>query len=112
MSRWIVFDQATADAVQESTGNSVELHDGSEVETANVVALAIAAPGPSVALLASGSEHTLVMRFTRRSRPQAAAQPHALTTRTAPAGFLGLSDEIVLDDQAEAPKKWWQKILD
>jgi len=113
MSRWVVFDQATADAVPPPAGSSLELHHDPQMQPASVVALAMGATGSSVALVpAADGEHTLVMRFLRHSRPQPAAKPQQSATRTAPAGFLGLSDELVLDDQPEPPKNWWQKLLD
>lgn len=113
MSRWIVFDQTTADAVQTHWGVRPELRAQERGEILEMVlhsraAIAVGpAPQPGKVLL------------IRTSRPQPPRTPPPMpparpASNLAPAGFLGLSDSIDMDTEPESnrPKKWWQKILD
>jgi hypothetical protein len=112
MSRWIVFDRATAEVVESKTGSPVERRNIEDAaRPGSIVALAAAASGAAIAVVpADDGEHALVMRFTRPERPQAHVE--VPVTHVAPGGFLGLADEVVLEDEPAQPKKWWQKILD
>jgi hypothetical protein len=109
MSRWIVFDQTTADALHAHWGMRPELRAEERGEILQMVlqsraAIAVGpAPQPGKVLL------------IRTSRPQPPPTPPAKpASNLAPAGFLGLSDSIDMDTDPESdrPKKWWQKILD
>lgn len=113
MNHWMVFDQLTAAAVRSQTGNQVELRRAEDTPAGSVIALAAAAPGPAAAVIpAADGERAVLLRFTHNVRPQTEAAPSLAPTRVAPGGFLGLADELVLEDEPEPPKKWWQKILD
>jgi hypothetical protein len=129
MSRWIVFDEQTADAVQSRCGLRPEVHADERGEILQMVlqSRAAVAVGP-----APQSGKALLIRMTRPQH-QATRQtvhklpsppPPQLTPPTpetpkpasnlAPAGFLGLTDSIDMDSEPESdrPKKWWQRILD
>lgn len=113
MGRWVVFDQATAAALESKTAGSVEVRSDFDALSDSVVGLAAAAPGTAIAVVpAADSEHALLLRFTRNPRPAHATAAPPSGTRVAPGGFLGLADEVVLEDEPAPPKKWWQKILD
>jgi hypothetical protein len=110
MSRWLVFDEPTADAVQTRGGIRPEV-SADAVAPARVMELALNS-GASLAVV-PGEEpgSAVLMRVTRRqSSPKGSAVNPA--SHMAPAGFLGLSDGIDMDTELERPKKWWQKILD
>ncbi len=122
MTRWIVFDQATAAAVASKAGGHAELCNAGAEQPGDVLAMA-PADGTAIAVVpGEDSEHALLMRITRRAPQPARAEPRTSPpaqavlpgARVAPGGFLGLADEVVLDDEEEPqpPKKWWQKILD
>ena len=129
MSRWIVFDHQTADAVQSRCGLRPEVRADERGEILQMVlqSRAAVAVGP-----APQSGKALLIRMTRPERhaarepeqqvpsppappvtPPAPATPQP-ASNLAPAGFLGLSDSIDMDSEPEPdrPKKWWQKILD
>jgi hypothetical protein len=133
MSRWIVFDNATADAVQSRWGVRPEIHAEERGEILQMVlkSRAAVAVGP-----ASEPGKVLLIRMSRPQPPTTSmprkpasnlAQPTPAkpmsnltppapakpASNLAPAGFLGLSDSIDMDsnDEPERPKKWWQKIL-
>jgi hypothetical protein len=110
MSRWIVFDQATADTVHSRCGVRPELHADERGEILQMVlkSRAAVAVGP-----ASQPGKVLLVRTRRQERPQA-PPPARAASNLAPAGFLGLSDSIDMDTEPEPeqPKKWWRKILD
>ncbi|MGZ4817700.1 MAG: hypothetical protein ACXVZJ_03690 [Terriglobales bacterium] len=110
MSRWIVFDESTAHAVQTSTGVQPEIRPGA-VKPGKFFDLALESRA-SVAIMPGEHEGgAILMRVSRReqSRETAAGSP---ASNMAPAGFLGLSDGVDMDSEPERPKKWWQKILD
>ena len=119
MSRWIVFDQQTADAVQSRCGVRPELHADERGEILQMVlqSRAAVAVGP-----ASQPGKALLIRMTRPERepaqkvssPPAPSETTKPASNLAPAGFLGLSDSIDMDSEPEpdSPEKWWQKILD
>jgi hypothetical protein len=107
MSRWIVFDHATADAVHSRWSVHPEVHAEERGEIMQMVlqSRAAVAVGP-----AAQPGKVLLIRMTRQQCPP--ATPPKPASRLAPAGFLGLSDSIDLDTEPQQPKKWWRKILD
>ena len=109
MSRCIVFDRSTADAVRARTGLPAEIHSDTG-NSRSILAAAVQSRAAVAVLPAPSSNRVVVMRFTRQQRPP--MPPPQPDTRLAPAGFLGLSDSIDMDSEPEQPKKWWQKILD
>jgi hypothetical protein len=110
MSRWIVFDESTAHAVQTSAGVQPEIRPEA-VKPGKFFDIALDSRA-SVAIMPG--EHpggAILMRVSRREqRPEAAVGSPA--SNMAPAGFLGLSDTVDMDREPERPRKWWQKILD
>ncbi len=129
MNRWTVFDDAAAAAARER-GGQVDVRRGDDAgpavsealdQQARVVAVFPARePGKAVVLRSrrSASEPAVAASPS----PAVAATPEALAAKPpsklepkvsyAAGGFLGLSDELVLDEEPPKPKKWWQKILD
>jgi hypothetical protein len=107
MSRWIVFDSATANAVQSRWGVRPEVHAEERGEIMRMVlqSRAAVAVGP-----AAQPGKVLLVRISRQQRPPTSPAKPASTL--APAGFLGLSDSIDMDTEPQRPKKWWRKILD
>lgn len=103
MSRWIVFDERTAEAVESQSGIRPEIRDRS----GTILAMAIASPAAVAVLPAAEPGHVLLMRV---NRPQPAAVPVKAASNMVAAGFLGLSDSIDMDSEPERPKGWWQKI--
>lgn len=97
MSRWIAFDDQTAAAIKDRAG-SAELHSGDPLQFALNLAT------PSLVVLPSAGKVLLA-----RLRPIAKKkEPHIVFEAS---GFLGLSDNpVLLDDAPEPPKKkWWQR---
>jgi hypothetical protein len=110
MSRWIVFDQPTADAVESRAGLRPELR-AEAVASPKIVELALNSQASLAVIPGEQPGRAILMRVSHQARrPQPAAPKPA--SNLAPAGFLGLSDGIDMDTEPEQPKKWWQKILD
>jgi hypothetical protein len=110
MSRWLVFDQATADSVETRSGIRPEVRAGAVVP-AKIVELALNSRAALAVVPGEAPGSAVLMRVTRFG-PIAAATTAKTAANLAPAGFLGLSDGIDMDSEPEKPKKWWQKILD
>ncbi len=116
MSRWTVFDDATAAAAKER-GAEARLRPADSV--AEAVAEAFRGQRPTIAVFPGDrSGQAVVLRIERPTRsatanPQAAERKGDPKVSYAATGFLGLTDEIVTEEsEPPAPKKWWQKILD
>lgn len=104
MSRWIVFDQRTADAVQSRSGIRPEIRAD---QPGMIMAMAVNSRAAVAVLPAAETGHLLLMRVTRSPAMPAAPK---VSSNLAPTGFLGLSDSIDMDSEPEQPKRWWQKI--
>ena len=133
MARWITFDQQTSSLLRSS------LAQGTPVETfgRGAIDYALAKPGAVVTLLpAAGSLDIGIAVFRRpKNRFTAVAPapatkavvaptppksvvkiastlpPRAIKTRAG--GFLGLSDESVIEEElVEEKKGWWRKLWD
>lgn len=96
--KWIAFDQETASALAQHTGNVEVARTGmDEVESA----LEAASARPSALLMpAADGEHTLLATFRpreaqREDKPQKHVEPKGYEA----GGFLGLADEPVYDDE-------------
>ncbi len=109
MSRWIVFDQPTADMVESSTGIRPEVRGDATADA--VVELALNSPTALAVLPDEQPGNAVLMRVTR-PQPGRRSSPPRTTSNLAPAGFLGLSDGIDMVSEPEQPVKWWQRILD
>jgi hypothetical protein len=114
MTRWIAFDQQTSSLLR------THLAQGTTIETfaSGAVAYALAKPGAVVTLLpAMGSSGVGIAVFrppvTRRKPNQSAPLPVNAFFSTRAGGFLGLRDEVVLEDEPEQEKKgWWRRFWD
>ncbi len=106
MSRWIVFDQAAADAVQ-SRGVRPETRADAD-QPGKIVSMAVDARS-AVAMVPTGIAGKVLVMSLRRAAP--APTQRQTASNMAPAGFLGLSDTIDMDSEPEQPTKWWQKII-
>ena len=109
MARWIAFDQQTSSLLRSS------LAQGTTVETfgRGPVDYALAKPGAVVTLLPSAGDSSVGIAIFRWPRERfakvvAAARPKAGKTRVT--GFLGLSDEVLIEEEpAEQKKSWWRR---
>lgn len=110
MARCIAFDRQTAQAI------SVKLHllaicdpDADALQSA----LQCSSPQALLALPSGTGNGVLIARFQRNPALHSVAEglPEQSLNFQA-GGFLGLSDEPVFDTQPQAPRKWWQKILE
>ncbi len=130
MSRTIVFDRATADALRERTGVQPELRQESIRATKFLEMMVLSES--SVAVMPGEEPGTaILMRVLRQEQRKAMARvpqveavdaassdpppPAAKRDQSgvlAPSGFLGLYDSVDMDTEPEKPKKWWQKLLD
>jgi hypothetical protein len=122
MARWIAFDQKTTSILRSM------LAQGTRIDTLlrGPVDYALARPSAVIAVLPAGQGDFLGIATFRRARAAAAqrtatepsrsippTQPAAHHASTRAGGFLGLSDEPVVDDEAPPEKKgWWKKFWD
>jgi hypothetical protein len=106
MPRWIVFDQDTASELRS------RLPQASVFEAPGRAALeyALNSSRSVVAVLPTSLGNGSAVAVFRPGRTLA-AQP-AKPARIRAAGFLGLNDEVVVDEEAPAKKSWWQKFAD
>jgi hypothetical protein len=137
MARWIAFDQQTSSLLRSKLLLLNPAH-GTQVETfgRGAIDYALAKPGAVVTLLpAAGSLDIGIAVFRPKNRftgvapapaikavvaptpPKSVAKvasplpPRAGTTRAG--GFLGLSDESVIEDElVEEKKGWWRRLWD
>lgn len=113
MNRWIVFDQATANAASQGT-HPVDRRGGHEEAAA--LSEAVRQSSATVLVMPASNGRALVAKITR---PQPApvrsiddTRLHGPNVTYAPTGFLGLDDTVVMEEPPARPKKWWEKILD
>jgi hypothetical protein len=108
MARCIAFDKATAQAVS----RNLHLLTICDPEADPVQsALHSNSPTSLLAAPAEDGKRVLVARFQRRRSlltPAGSNEPVAFET----SGFLGLGDQPVYIPEAQAARKWWQKILE
>ena len=113
MVRWITFDDQTAAALASTVASgTAEIRDGDALETALEMGdctLLLPAPPPGQVLFLQ--MRTVVRIVAPPPDTHVATEPEPSTQFEA-TGFLGLSDSPVYEDEAPAPKKWWQKLLD
>jgi hypothetical protein len=119
MARWIAFDQETTSLLRST------LVQGTKIDTLlrGPVDYALARPSAVITVLPTSGSGELGIAVFRPSRhvavtpPQAAVRRSALPPRagsrpegTRAGGFLGLSDEVVLEEEAPKTKQgWWKK---
>jgi hypothetical protein len=115
MARWIAFDQQTSSLLRSM------LAQGTRIDTLlrGPVDYALARPSAVITVLpASGSSHLGIAVFRPARHVGAAPQrksalPPRVSSRaegTRAGGFLGLSDEVVLEEETAQQKKgWWKR---
>jgi hypothetical protein len=108
MSRFLVFDQATANAVQSRTGVPAAF-DPAAADPASILAGALGSEAAIAVVPAGKPGKALLLRLSRPPMPPKPEPKPA--SSLAPAGFLGLTDAIDMDGEPEQPRKWWRKIL-
>jgi len=106
MTRWITFDQATADALRARvpTGSVFEFPGRSLLE------YALNCPQNVVGVLDTGIQsRCAVAVFRHRSAQHERVAPAPRFTRAT--GILGLGDEAVFEEEEAArPKSWWRRL--
>lgn len=99
MTRWTVFDSRTGEQVSVQAGRNDEVvHNPSSSDDALSSATSSA---PAVAVLparAAGSAAVITIRSSSNLHFE-------------PTGFLGVHDQVVLENAPPPRKKWWQKLL-
>jgi hypothetical protein len=128
MARWIAFDQQTSSLLRSS------LAQGTTVETfgRGPVDYALAKPNAVVTLLPSAGDSNVgiaIFRWPRErfAKAMAAARPQTgrpqtgrpqtgrpqtgrpQSGKTRVTGFLGLSDEVLMEDEPQEKKSWWRR---
>ncbi len=115
MAQWIAYDEITAAELNARTKAGVETRSGDPLDTllsANREGLAILPDREGMATVIS----------VRRPQPQPAPLPQALPVpqpvlrpepeqrrvTTVATGFLGLTDEVVEEEEAQ-PQSWWRR---
>jgi hypothetical protein len=110
MPRWIAFDQQTSSLLRS------RLAQGATIETFGLGPLdyALAKPGAVVTLLpSSGGAHVGIAVFRRPRKRNSAASVLPKPGSTRATGFLGLSDESVIEEEPVQQKKgWWRRFWD
>jgi|SRR5579871_846834 len=110
MARCVAFDKQTAQAISKSLHLlSICDPDSDPLQSA----LQSHACTTLLALPAESGNRVLMVRMQRTGSAFASGDTTGGDSLTSEAGgFLGLSDRLVYAPEPEAPKKWWQKILD
>lgn len=124
---WIAFDEVTHDALNRLREAGEEVAFSSD----DPLDYALRSEKSSVVLLPSGDEvvlltikHNIVNNDNSPeeipSRPESeseSSQPEPGEAKPESGihyiggGFLGLSDEVALDEEPEQPKSWWKKLF-
>ncbi|HET6842048.1 MAG TPA: hypothetical protein VFK06_10225 [Candidatus Angelobacter sp.] len=114
MIRWTTFDQETTSSVRTNfpQGTVIELHGGQA--TQHAAQQASQSGHPVVAILPVAMENAAGIAIFRAPNPAIAPTLGPLPTR--PGGFLGLSDELVFEQEQEqeeghGKRSWWRRLL-
>jgi hypothetical protein len=120
---WITFDEKTRSALSELSDTPVRLAD----DSIDPLDYALASERSSVVLAPFGSsQHVVLLTVKKNVReepvtpPVDAAKHEATTpkreaTRTShyvSSGFLGLSDEVEVEDEPEQSRSWWKRLFE
>jgi len=103
VSRWIAFDQDTADAIRK-----LFREDSGEIRSGDPLTAALELSKASVVVLPSSTPGKALLAYLRPKTPKVQASRPSIAYE--PAGFLGLSDTPVFEEQVQppAPKNhWW-----
>jgi len=116
MIRWTTFDQETSSSVRASfpQGTVIELPGGQATQQA--AQQASQSGQPVVAILPVDLENAAGIAIFRAPNPATAPALGPLPTR--PGGFLGLSDELVFEqeqkqeqEEGHGKRSWWRRLL-
>lgn len=102
MTRWTVYDHSTCRQLEIQTGRGDEIIED-PTPGADAITGALADDADSVALLRSRQPGSALVLTMHKRAPQAQYEP---------TGFLGVHDQLVLEQEPAAKKKWWQRIFD
>lgn len=108
MARWIAFDKQTSSLLRSS------LAQGTTVETfgRGPVDYALAKPNAVVTLLPSAGDSNVgiaIFRWPRERFAKVVAVARPKSGKTRVTGFLGLSDEVLMEDEPQEKKSWWRR---
>ena len=113
---WIAFDDKTQNSVGVMLGTPVKLAPSST----DPLDYALASSHSSVVLAPYGNaEHLVVLTVKKNVRKEPTPPPPAKEVTPAPtrtghyvsSGFLGLNDEVELEEELEQRKSWWKKLF-
>jgi len=114
MIRWTTFDQETTSSVRTNfpQGTVIELHGGQA--TQHAAQQASQSGQPVIAILPIDMENAAGIAIFRAPNPATTPTLGPLPTR--PGGFLGLSDELVFEQEQEqeeghGKRSWWRRLL-
>lgn len=108
MGRCITFDKSTAQAISRNLQLlAICDSEGEPLQSA----LQSRSPISLLAMPADTPNRVLIATFRRAAQTAAPADsPDPIAFEAG--GFLGLSDEPVYQDEPQAGRKWWRKILE
>jgi hypothetical protein len=106
MTRWITFDQTTADGLRAR----VPAESVFEFPGRSLMEYVLSSPQNVVGVLDTGVENQCAVAvFQRGSEQQEQAAPVPRFTRAT--GILGLGDETVFEEEeTPQPKSWWRRV--
>lgn len=112
---WIAFDDNTRNAVGEMLGTPVKLAPSST----DPLDYALASTHNSVLLAPYGNaEHLVVLTVKKNVRKEPVAplateitQAPTRTAHYVSGGFLGLNDEVELEEEPEQRTNWWKRLF-
>lgn len=113
---WVVFDDVTRNLLGGEPGAPAPL----EVGSGEPLAYALSKGQDCVVLLpATADGQVLLLTVKRHDRQPKIAAPPAQTQKAAEpgihyvsGGFLGLTDEVALEESQEVRRTWWKRLFD
>ena len=99
---WIVFDTETRSAL---SGTPAKLASG------DPLAYAVSQSRNSVVVLPSAAAGEVLLLTIKRKPAPKANKVEEPSIRYVSGGFLGLTDEAVVEEPAEERKSWWKKLV-
>jgi hypothetical protein len=105
MTRWITFDQTTADGLR----GRVPADSVFEFPGRSLLEYALNCPQIVVGVIDTGIENQCAVVVFRRGSEQERAAPVPRFTRAT--GILGLGDEAAYEEEeTQQPKSWWRRL--
>lgn len=102
MARWIAFDEESTAAAALRTKAAVTFQPGDALRSA------LSNGQHGIVIMPTDEAGQLTLLRLRPNVPMPAEVPAARE----PTGFLGLSDRLIVEQEPEPSRKWWQRILD